>query len=132
MLARLQTVLLLIAIVATPPDVVTRVSAKTQDACHGMCCPARGAQGAADQRQARAASHRSGTSCPFGIAGHLAICVGKSKHKVVYEIVAPLRPAVLSEHPSLAGPQFSSHASPLQERFLFPGFFPPPFEPPRS
>jgi|SRR5882762_5436830 len=131
MLARLQALLLLFALVATPPDVVTRVSAKTKDACHGMCCPARGAYAATNQNQARA-SHESGKSCPRGIAGLLAICVGKSKQKVVYEIVAPLRPAVLSEHPGLLGPQFSSQASPPQEGFLFPGFFPPPFEPPRS
>jgi hypothetical protein len=131
MLARLQTVLLLFALVATPPDVVTRVSAKTKDACHGMCCPARGAQRAADQHQAQA-SHERGTSCPRGIAGHFAICVGKSKQKVVYEIVAPLRPAMLSEHPALTVPQFSSQASPLRKRFLLSGFFPPPFEPPRS
>jgi hypothetical protein len=131
MLARLQTLLLLFTLVATPPDVATRVSAKTKDACHGMCCPARGAQRTAEQYPARA-SHERGTSCPRGIAGHFAICVGKSKQKVVYEIVAPVRPAVLSEHPGLLGPQFSSQASPLQEGFLFPGFFPPPFEPPRS
>jgi hypothetical protein len=131
MLARLQTVLLLFALLVTPPDVVTRVSAKTKDACHGMCCPARGAQKAAEQHQASASRH-SGTSCPRGIAGHFAICVGKSKQKVLYEIVAPLRPAMLSEHPALAGPQFSSQDPPLQERFLPAGFFPPPFEPPRS
>lgn len=131
MLARLQTLLLLLAIVATPPDVVTRVSAKTKDACHGMCCPARSAQSATNQHQARA-SHGNGKSCPLGIAGHLAVCVGKSKQKVVYEIVAPLRPAVLSEHPVLAGPQISNRASPVQESFLLAGYFPPPFEPPRS
>lgn len=131
MLARLQTVLLLFALGATPPDVATRVSAKTKDACHGMCCPARGAYAATNQNQARA-SHESGKSCPRGIAGHLAICVGKSKQKVVYEIIAPLRPAVLSENSALAGPQLSSQASPLQKRFLLVGFFPPPFEPPRS
>jgi hypothetical protein len=131
MRARLQTILLLFALVATPPDVVTRVSAKTKDACHGMCCPARGAQSSADQHQALA-SHEGGTSCPRGIAGHFAICVGKSKQKVVYEIVAPLRPAMLSEHPALAGPQFSSRAAPLLKRFLLAGFFLPPFEPPRS
>src|SRR6266852_5376512 len=131
MLARLQTVLLLFALVAAAPDVETRVSAKTKDACHGMCCPARGAQSEANQHQARA-SHGRGTTCPRGIAGHFAICVGKSKQKVVYEIVAPLRPAMLSEHSALAGPQLSSQASPLRERFLLAGFFPPPFEPPRG
>jgi hypothetical protein len=131
MFARLQTVLLLFALVSTPPDVATRVSAKTKDACHGMCCPARGAQNAADQHQTSASKERR-ASCPRGIAGHLAVCVGKSKHRVVYEIVAPLRPAMLSEHPSLAGPQFSTQDLPLQERFFVTGFFPPPFEPPRS
>jgi len=131
MLARLPTALLLFALVATPPDVVTRISAKTNDACHGMCCPARGAQSAADQHQPRA-SHERGTSCPLGIAGHFAICVGKSKQKVVYEIVAPLRPAMLSAHPAVAGPQSYSQDSPLRERFLLAGYFPLPFEPPRS
>jgi hypothetical protein len=132
MLARLQTLLLLFALVATPPDVVTRVSAKTKDACHGMCCPARGAHSATKQNQVRASHDGGGASCPLGIAGHFAICVGKSKQRVVYEIVAPLRPAMLSEHPSLAGPQLSKQDSPSRERFLLAGFFPPPFEPPRS
>jgi hypothetical protein len=58
--------------------------------------------------------------------------VGKSKHKIVYEIVAPLRPAMLSENAGLAGPQFSTQAAPLRKGFLLSGFLPPPFEPPRS
>jgi hypothetical protein len=131
MLARVQAVLLLIAVLATPPDLVTRVSAQAKDECHGMCCPARGAHSATEQHQARA-SHEKGTSCPSGVAGHFAVCVGKSKHKIVYEIVAPLRPAMLSENPGLAGPQFFSQASPLRRGFLLTGFLSPPFEPPRS
>ena len=131
MFARLQTVLLLFALVSTPPDVATRVSAKTKDACHGMCCPARGAQNAADQHQTSASKERR-TSCPRGIAGHLAVCVGKSKHRVVYEIVAPLRPAMLSQHAGLAGPQFSTQALLVQIRFLIAGFHPSTFRPPRS
>src|SRR5467141_5263085 len=116
MLARIQTVFLLIAIVATPPELVTRVSAQAKDQCHGMCCPARSAHSAAEQHRARA-SNEGRTSCPRGIAGHFAICVGKSKQKVVYEIVAPLRPAMLSENPGLAGPQFSTQAAPLRKGF---------------
>jgi hypothetical protein len=131
MLARIQSVLLLIALLGTPPDLVTRVSAQAKDECHGMCCPARGAHSATEQHPARA-SHERGTSCPNGMAGHFAVCVGKSKHKIVYEIVAPLRPAMLSENPGLAGPQFSTQASPLRKGFLLTGFLPPPFEPPRS
>jgi len=131
MLARIQTALLLVALLATPPDLVTRVSAKAKDQCHGVCGPARGARSAAEQRKARASQEKA-TSCPRGVAGHLAICVGKSKQKVIYEIVAPLRPAMLSEHPGLPGPQFSSPTSPLRKRFLLIGFLPTPFEPPRS
>jgi len=131
MLARLQTVLLLIAIVATPPELVTRVSAQAKDQCHGMCCPARSARSAAEPHRARA-SNEGRTSCPRGIAGHFAICVGKSKQKVVYEVVAPQRPATLPDHPGCAGPQFSSLASVVREEFLLSGFLPTPFEPPRS
>jgi hypothetical protein len=131
MLARIQTVLLLVALLATPPELVTGVSAKAKDLCHRVCCSARGVRSAAEHRQARASQER-GTSCPRGAAGHFAICVGKSKQKVVYEIVAPLRPAMLSEHPGLPGPQFSSQTSPLRKRFLPTGFLPAPFEPPRS
>src|SRR6266436_4692433 len=131
MLARIQTVFLLIAIVATPPELVTRVSAQAKDQCHGMCCPARSAHSAAEQHRARA-SHERPTSCPRGIAGHFAICVGKFKQKVVYEIVAPQRPATLPDHPGYAGPQLSTQALPVRKEFLPPGFFPTPFEPPRS
>lgn len=131
MLARIQTVFLLIALLATPPELVTRVSAQTKDQCHGMCCPARSAHSASEQRQARASNER-GTPCPRGVAGHFVICVGKSKQKVVYEIVAPQRPAMLPDHPGFAGPQFSSQASLVRKESLLSGFLPTPFEPPRS
>jgi hypothetical protein len=58
--------------------------------------------------------------------------VGKSKQKVVYEIVAPQRPAMLPDPLGFAGPQFSSPASLARKEFLLPGFLPTPFEPPRS
>ncbi len=131
MLARIQAILLLIALLATPPELVTRVSAQAKDQCHGMCRPARSAHSAAEQRQARASNER-GTSCPRGVAGHFAICVGKSKQKVVYEIVAPQRPAMLSDNQGFSGPQFSSQPLTVQKEFLLPGFLPTPFEPPRS
>src|SRR5258708_18335340 len=131
MLARLQAGLLLIAILATPSDLVTRVSAQAKDECHGICSPARGAHSMAEQRQARA-SHERPTSCPRGIAGHFAICVGKFNQRVVYEIVTPQRPATLPDHPDYAGPQLSTQALPVRETILPPGFVPTPFEPPRS
>ncbi len=64
--------------------------------------------------------------------GHGLPCVGKSKQKVVYEIVAPQRPATLPDHPGFAGPQFSSLASLVKKEFMLSGFLPTPFEPPRS
>ena len=118
MLARLQTVFLLLALLATPPDLVTRVSALSKDDCHGICCPSR-------------AGHVA-KFCPNGLAGHYAICLVKSKQKIVYEIVAPLRPAVLAEPPCIAGPQLSAQAIPVHAKFMLPGFLPAPFQPPRS
>ena len=131
MLARIQTGLLVIAFLATPPDLVTRASAQAADQCHGMCRTARGARPAVGQPQTGTSREKT-ASCPHGIAGHFIICVGKSKQKVVYEIVAPLRPAMLSENPNLPGPQFSTQPFPAQTRSLLLGFLPAPFEPPRS
>ena len=131
MLTRMQTVFLLIAVMATPPEPVTSVSAQAKDQCHGMCCPARSAHSATEQRRAQASNEKR-ISCPRGIAGHFAICVGKSKKKVVYDIVAPQRPAVLPDPPGFAAPQLFRQASLVRKEFLLPGFLPPPFEPPRS
>jgi hypothetical protein len=131
MLARFQTVLLLIAVLATPPDLVTRVSAKAQDQCHGICPASRSAQSVAEQHSTKASQH-SAAECPNGLAGHYAICLVKSKHKIVYEIVAPLRPAVLSVPATFPVPQLSVQASLPRNDLLLPGFLPLPFQPPRS
>ena len=134
MLARFQAVFLLFALLATPPDLVTRVSALSKDACHGICCAARAshaARPASEQNQARTSGHAA-KFCPNGVAGHYAICLVKSKQKIVYEIVAPVRPAVLSDSPGLAGPQLSAQALPVREKFMLPGFLSAPFQPPRS
>jgi len=116
--ARLQTIFLLLALLATPPDLVTRVSALSKDDCHGICCPAR-------------AGHVA-KLCPNGIAGHYAICLVESRQKIVYEIVAPLRPAVLSDPPGSAEPQLAAQALPVGPKFMLPGFLPAPFQPPRN
>jgi hypothetical protein len=131
MLARLQTVFLLLALLATPPDLVTRVSALSKDDCHGICCPSRAGHVAPEQNHARSSGHGA-KICPNGLAGHYAICLVKSKQKIVYEIVAPLRPAVLSAPPCIAGAQLSAQALPARAKFMFPGFLPAPFQPPRS
>lgn len=131
MLARLQAVLLLIALLATPPDLATRVSAKTKDQCHGMCPSTRGLQATAKPRAAKTSSHAA-SDCPNGIAGHYAICLVKSKHKVVYEIVAPTRPAVLSLPATFPVPQLSVQTLLQRNDLLLPGFLPSPFQPPRS
>ena len=134
MLARLQTVFLLLALLATPPDLVTRVSALSKDDCHGICCPSRAGHVASEQNHARSSrsSGHAAKFCPNGLAGHYAICLVKSKQKIVYEIVAPLRPAVLAEPPCIAGPQLSAQALPAHAKFMLPGFLLAPFEPPRS
>jgi hypothetical protein len=131
MLLRLQTVLLLVALLATPPDLVTRVSAKTKDQCHGICPSSRGPQATAKPHATKTSSHAA-SDCPNGLAGHYAICLVKSKHKIVYEIVAPLRPAVLSAPATLAAPQLSAQSSPAPNDFILPGFLPVLFQPPRS
>ena len=131
MLARHQTVFLLLALLATPPDLVTRVSALSNDDCHDVYCPPRAGHVASEQNHARSSGHVA-KFCPNGLAGHYAICLVKSKQKIVYEIVAPLRPAVLAAPPCIAGPQLSAQALPAHAKFMLPGFLPAPFEPPRS
>ena len=131
MLARLQAVLLLIALLGTPPDLATRVSAKIKDQCHGVCPSPRRALSVGEQRDAKTSSHAT-KDCPNGIAGHYAICLVKSKHKVVYEIVAPARPAVLSVPATFPIPQLLVQASLPQNELVLPGFLPSPFQPPRS
>src|SRR5882757_3867946 len=131
MLARFQTVLLLLALLATSQDLVTRVSALSKDACHGICCAARAAHPATERNQARTSGHTA-KFCPNGVAGHYAICLLKSKQKIVYEIVAPVRPAVLSDSSALAGPQLSAEALLVRAKFMLPGFLSAPFQPPRS
>jgi len=131
MLSRLQTVFLLLALLAIPPDLVTRVSALSKDDCHGICCPSRAGHVASEQNHAHSSGHVAEV-CPNGLAGHYAICLVKSKQKIVYEIVAPLRPAVLAEPPCIAGPPLSAQALPVHAKFMLPGFLPAPFQPPRS
>ena len=131
MLARLQAVLLLIALLATPPDLATRVSAKIKDQCHGICPSPRGLQVTAKPHATKNSSHAA-SDCPNGIAGHYAICLLKSKHKVVYEIVAPARPAVLAMPATFPAPQPSVQASLLRNDPVLSGFLPSPFQPPRS
>jgi len=133
---RCQSLLLAILLVATPVALLARPATHGKAKCTGMCCRPRARHTAdplaAAQAVTDSAPQRKEMTCGRGVAAHLTMCLVPSNTEIDYGVVCPLPPAILSAGVLIAGPQWFREALPQLSGFSLLGFFPAPFEPPRS
>lgn len=133
---RCQSLLLAILLVATPVALLARPATHGKAKCTGMCCRPRARYTAdplaAAQAVAESAPQRKEMTCARGVAAHLTRCLVPSNTEIDYGVVCPLPPAILSAGVHMAGLQWFREALPQLSGFSLLGFFPAPFEPPRS
>jgi hypothetical protein len=125
---RAQSVLLVIALLATPLALLARANSYAASDCGQFCCLPHAAH-ASETRQSIA----DGMSCQHGAAGHTLICSMKSgSHHIDYGLNSPVDPTSVSSLIQIAPPVVSRSAPASQVEFPAFGLHSPPFEPPRS
>jgi hypothetical protein len=133
---RCQSLFLAILLVVTPVALLARPATHGKAKCTGMCCQPRARHtadpSAAAQAVTDSAPQRKKMTCGRGVAVHLAMCMVPSNTEIDYGVVGPFPPAILSAGVPMADPQWCREALPQLSGFSLLGFFPAPFEPPRS
>jgi hypothetical protein len=125
---RAQSILVVIALLATPLALLSRVYSNTSADCGQFCCLPHAAH-ASQTHQSMA----DGMSCQHGAAGHMLICSMKSGgHHADYGLNSPVDPTSVSSLIRIAPPAASRRALTSQVEFPAFGLHSPPFEPPRS
>lgn len=128
--------MLAILLVVTPVALLARPVTHGKAKCTGMCCRPRAGHMAdplaAAQAVTDSAPQRKEMTCGRGVAAHLTMCMVPSNTEIDYGVACPLPPAVLFAGVHMAGPQWFREALPQLSGFSLRGFFPAPFEPPRS
>jgi hypothetical protein len=125
---RTQSMLVVIALLATPLALLSRVYSNASADCGQFCCLPHAVH-ASQERQSMA----EGMSCQHGAAGHMLVCSMKSGgHHVDYGLNSPVDPTSVSSLVQIAPPVVSRSALATHVEFPAFGLHSPPFEPPRS
>jgi len=129
---RVQAILVILALLATPLALVARADDSGMAGCAAMCCLPHGPQHTL--AQIAPASHSGQMSCHRGALGHMMECTMKSgPHRVQYGLVSPFPPASPSVIASIEIPDVSRIAKfRIPAGSLSSGFLANPFQPPRS
>src|SRR5580704_18915929 len=113
---RAQSILVVIALLATPLALLSRVYSNTSADCGQFCCLPHAAH-ASQTHQSMA----DGMSCQHGAAGHMLICSMKSGgHHADYGLNSPVDPTSVSSLIRIAPPAASRRA--LTSQVEFPAF----------
>jgi hypothetical protein len=124
---RLHAILALVAMLAAPLALLARAGACVHPCCEKLCC---------DSRQATATqeSNTVGMMCHRHASAAAETCFVKSNcnHALEYGFASPLPPTVFFAADELRAPQVQPRTFSLIEFSPRDGFFPTPFEPPRS
>jgi hypothetical protein len=126
---RVQSILVIVALIATPLALLARANTGDTAECGRLCCLPHGSHSEQTQGQA---GHDT-MACHHGEAGHMMMCLMKSGNsRVDYGLNAPGVPTVPSSITVIAPPNASRNFAAWHVEFPTPGFLSPPFEPPRS
>jgi len=131
---RVQAILVIVALLATPLALLARADDSGMADCNGMCCLPHGTHHHAPTRNTAPASHDEEMACHHGALGHMMQCSMKSgQHRMDYGLLAPFPPAQTSVFASIAQPKASRFGNPqFPAGNLSAGFLAGPFQPPRS
>jgi hypothetical protein len=131
---RVQAILVIVALLATPLALLARADDAGMADCNGMCCLPHGGHHHSPARNTAPASQKEDMACHHGALGHMIECSMRSgQPRMDYGLLAPFPPAQTSAVTSLDCPRLSRFAN-LQfpAGNLSPGFLAGPFQPPRS
>jgi hypothetical protein len=131
---RVQAILVIVALLATPLALLARANDSGMPDCNGMCCLPHGGQHHSPARNTTPASHEEEMACHHGALGHMMDCSMRSgQPRMDYGLIAPFPPAQTSVVASIDQPKLSRLAGSQFPAFsLSAGFLAGPFQPPRS
>lgn len=131
---RVQAILVIVALLATPLALLARAVDPGMPDCNGMCCLPHGAHHHAPARNSTPEPPKDDMACHHGAAGHTMECSMKSgQQRMDYGLIAPFPPSRTSSIALIDRPKasrLSNSQSPAGN--LSAGFFAGPFQPPRS
>lgn len=131
---RVQAILVIIALLATPLALLARADDSGMADCNGMCCLPHGGHHHSPARNASPEPQQQEMACHHGALGHMMECSMRSgHHRMDYGLLAPFPPAQTSVVTSLDRPKVSRLAnSHFPDGKLSAGFLAGTFQPPRS
>jgi hypothetical protein len=131
---RVQAILVIAALLATPLALLARAVDPGMPECNGMCCLPHGGHHKSPAPNTAPASHEEEMACHHGALGHMMECSMRSgQPRMDYGLLAPFPPAHASVVMSLDRPRVSRFASSqFPAGNLSAGFLAGPFQPPRS
>ncbi len=131
---RVQAILVILALLATPLALLARADDSTMADCNGMCCLPHGSHHHSPIQHPATEPDQSGMACHHGAPNHLMDCTMKSgQHQMDYGLLAPLPPARPSALASVDVPKLIRiPASEFPGQDLSAGFLEGPFQPPRN
>jgi hypothetical protein len=131
---RVQAILVIVALLATPLALLARADDTSRADCNGMCCLPHGGHHHLPARDTAPASHEEEMSCHHGALGHMMECSMRSgQPHMAYGLIAPFPPARTSVPAFIDQPRVSRLARSHFPAFnLSAGFLTGPFQPPRS
>jgi hypothetical protein len=125
---RAQSILVVVALLATPLALLSRVYSDASADCGQFCCLPH----ASHLAQVHEGMPES-MACQHGTAGHMLICSMKSgHHHVDYGLNSPVDPTSVSSLIQIAPPVATRRDFASQANSTAFGLRPAPFEPPRS
>lgn len=129
---RMQALLVIVALLATPLALLARATAAGSMDCGGMCCLPH-----AGHHHLSQPSPHNATTCKHGSLGHAFECTmhsGRSGHQGadygLLSPIAPTKPSALASIAALGAPRIAALLFTIEN--LSAGFDLNPFQPPRS
>jgi hypothetical protein len=121
---RVQAILVIVALLATPLALLARSAAGSMSGCAGMCCPAHASHAARILHEKM--------PCRHGELGHVFECTMTSGDRGVdYGLIVPVAPTAPSAITSLGVPKVRRAVIAELHKVAASGVLSTPFQPPR-
>jgi hypothetical protein len=131
---RVQAILVIVALLATPLALLARAVEPGMPDCNGMCCLPHGGHHQSPVRNSSPEPQKDDVACHHGALGHIMECSMRSgEQRMDYGLIAPFPPGRTSTLAFIEQPKASRFAnSQFPAGNLSAGFLAGPFQPPRS
>ena len=124
---RIQAILVVVALLATPLALLARGRADDAGECDRLCCLRHGSH------PGGANSATDGMMCHRGTMRHQCVCnMRPGPQSPDYGLLAPIGPTTPSPVVTILSPEIFRAEYSLSNEATFSGFTPSPFEPPRA